>query len=417
MAGKKLLVVGGGGREFAIAKALLASPAVEAVYCAPGNAGMAAIGVEAVAIAETDFDALINFVQDHGIDWTFVGPEDALVAGIVDAFQAAGLKIFGPNARAAQLEGDKDYALNFMDQAGVPTAKHASYTDAASATAAVAQFGFPVVIKANGLAGGKGVVIAPDAASAKETIAAQFAGGQDRVVLEECLVGPEYSLFALLADDHYRILPMAQDHKRAYDGDRGPNTGGMGAYSPLPQLSAENRQRMIDEVVEPTLQGLLDGDYHYTGILYIGLIMTAAGPKVIEYNVRLGDPETQVILPRLATDFFSLVDAAVNGQEMPAVEERDEAVLGVVLATKGYPAAPVKGKPMPTFPATAGISIDYANVAQDGASLKGAGGRLAMVIATADDIRAAHDQVYAYLDQLDLPDCEFRHDIGVKALR
>ena len=410
-----ILVVGQGGREFAIASKLQASPRVKQVYCAPGNVGMTTVGVQPVDIAETDFAGLIRFAKEHRVAWTFVGPEDCLVDGIVDDFQAAGLKAFGPTARAAQLEGSKDYALSFMNNYGVPTARHASYRDQASAIANVDQFGFPVVIKENGLAGGKGVVIAPDRATAVQTIKEMFDQGQSRLVLEECLQGPEYSMFVLLSDDQYRILPMAQDHKRAFDGDRGPNTGGMGAYSPLPQLDPADRQAMVDTVVVPTVHGLVAGNYHYHGILYIGLILTGDGPKVIEYNVRLGDPETQVILPRLATDLFDLVDAALNDRSLPAVTVNDTACLGVVLASQGYPTDPLHGQALGQLPQAPGIDLDYANVSGDLTDLHGAGGRLLMALSQADTLQAAHDRVYGYLARLDEPKCFYRHDIGAKA--
>ena len=413
----KVLVVGSGGREHAIAWSVAKSPKVDKIYCAPGNVGIPSVGVEPVAIAENDFAGLIKFAKDHDIKWTFVGPEDCLVDGIVDDFHAAGLKIFGPDARAAQLEGSKDYALNFMNNYGVPTAKHASYRDQTAILEHVDQFGYPVVIKENGLAGGKGVVIAQDHDATVRTIKEMFASGQARIVLEECLSGPEYSMFVVISNGHYRILPMAQDHKRAYDGDRGPNTGGMGSYSPLPQLSTADRQRMIDEVVKPTVDGLVKGEYHYHGVLYIGLMLTADGPKVIEYNVRLGDPETQVILPRLATDLFDLVDACVNDQPLPEVVEKEDAVLGVVVATKGYPQKPVKNQALGKFPVAGNITVDYANVAGSLADLHGAGGRLLMVIATASDLNQAQQDVYAYLDQLEEPECFWRQDIGEKAFK
>lgn len=410
-----LLVIGEGGREFAIAKKLKRSPHVDHVYCAPGNVGMPTVGVEPVDIEENDFAGLIRFAKEHDVKWTFVGPEDCLVDGIVDDFHAAGLKIFGPDARAAQLEGSKDYALNFMNNYGVPTAKHASYRDQTAILEHVDQFGYPVVIKENGLAGGKGVVIAKDHDEAVQTIKEMFASGQARIVLEECLDGPEYSMFVVISNGHYRILPMAQDHKRAYDGDRGPNTGGMGAYSPLPQLADADREQMINEVVKPTVDGLVKGEYHYHGILYIGLMLTADGPKVIEYNVRLGDPETQVVLPRLDTDLYELVDAAIDDRPLPEIKESAEASFGVVLASKGYPKKPVHGQELGSFPASEGIEIDYANVSGTLDHLEGAGGRLLMVIAEENTLQEAHDRVYSYLDQLDQPECFYRHDIGAKA--
>lgn len=415
MTGVNLLVIGEGGREFAIAKKLKESPHVDHVYCAPGNMGMSTVGVEPIKIAESDFAALIKFAKSHQVKWTFVGPEDCLVDGIVDDFQAAGLKIFGPNARAAQLEGSKDYALNFMNNYGVPTANHASYRDQTAILNHVDQFGYPVVIKENGLAGGKGVVIARNHEEAVSTIKEMFASGQARIILEECLRGPEYSMFVIISNHHYRILPMAQDHKRAFDGDKGPNTGGMGAYSPLPQLSPNDYQAMVDQVVKPTVNGLIRGEYHYHGILYIGLMLTTAGPKVIEYNVRLGDPETQVILPRLTTDLYELVDAAINDQPLPEVHASHQATFGVVLASKGYPQKPIHGQELGTLPTDSQIMIDYANVTGALTNLKGTGGRLLMVLAKQATLEQAHDVVYDYLQRLDEPECFYRHDIGQKA--
>ena len=304
-----------------------------------------------------------------------------------------------------------------MNKYHVPTAKHETFTDLKSALAGLNDFARPVVIKANGLQGGKGVVIAQTMPEAEDTITEMFELGEEKLVLEECLVGPEYSMFVVVQDDQYRILPMAQDHKRAYDGDKGPNTGGMGAYSPLPQLSDAERQRMIDDVVEPTVSGLHQAGYNYHGIIYIGLMLTAAGPKVIEYNVRLGDPETQVVLPRLQTDLVELIDANVNDQPMPAIEERDIAVLGVILASKGYPKKPVHGQALGSFPAAKDIAIDYANVKGHLDELHGDGGRLLMVIGEDADLQKAQDKVYDYLAKLDEPECFYRHDIGDKALK
>lgn len=410
-----LLVIGQGGREFAIAKKLKESDDVAHVYCAPGNVGMPSVGVETVNISENDFASLIKFAQEHNVRWTFVGPEDCLVDGIVDEFHAAGLKIFGPDARAAQLEGSKEYALNFMNNYGVPTADYVSYRDQTALLNNVDQFGYPVVIKENGLAGGKGVVIAKDHDEAVQTIKEMFASGQARIVLEEYLSGPEYSMFIVISNGHYRILPIAQDHKRAYDDDRGPNTGGMGAYSPLPQLSVSDRQRMIDEVVEPTIKGLVNGGYHYHGALYIGLILTKDGPKVIEYNVRLGDPETQVILPRLETALYQLVDAAIDDRPLPEIKESSAASFGVVLASQGYPQKPLHGQKVTLPLNSAGIEIDYANVAGTLTDLHGAGGRLLMILAQGSTLQEAHDRVYNYLEEIPLAGCFYRHDIGAKA--
>lgn len=411
----KILVVGSGGREFAVARALKKSPHVAEVFCAPGNSGMAEIGVKATGIAEDDFKALKDFAIKEDIAWTFVGPEDVLVAGIVDYFHAFDLKIFGPNARAAQLEGSKDYALQFMEKYQVPHPRYETFQNAETAINALPDFGLPVVLKEDGLAGGKGVVIAEDQETAESTLTEMFAKGQKQVVLEEFLTGPEYSVFAVMQGGNYRLLPLAQDHKRAYDGDKGPNTGGMGSYSPVPQLSQAEYQEIVDQLVEPTAKGLLTGDYDYHGVLYLGLMMTKQGPKMIEYNVRLGDPETEVVLPRLKSDFAELVDACVNDEEMPAVEEKDEAVLGVILAAEGYPKKPLKGQKLGQLPAEDGIFVDYANVTGPADDLAGSGGRILMVRAEAAGLKEAQEHVYAYLAKLDIPQTFYRHDIGYRA--
>lgn len=411
----KILVVGSGGREFAVARALKKSPHVAEVFCAPGNSGMAEIGVKATGIPEDDFKALKDFAIKEDIAWTFVGPEDALVAGIVDYFHAFDLKIFGPNARAAQLEGSKDYALQFMEKYQVPHPRYETFQSAETAITALPDFGLPVVLKEDGLAGGKGVVIAEDQESAESTLTEMFANGQKQVVLEEFLTGPEYSVFAVMQGGKYRLLPLAQDHKRAYDGDKGPNTGGMGSYSPVPQLSPAEYQEIVDQLVEPTAKGLLAGDYDYHGVLYLGLMMTKQGPKMIEYNVRLGDPETEVVLPRLKSDFAELVDACVNDEEMPAVEEKDEAVLGVILAAEGYPKKPLKGQKLGQLPPEEGIFVDYANVTGPADDLAGSGGRILMVRAEAAGLKEAQEHVYAYLAKLDIPQTFYRRDIGYRA--
>lgn len=411
----KILVVGSGGREFAVARTLKKSPHVAEVFCAPGNSGMAEIGVKATGIPEDDFKALKDFAIKEDIAWTFVGPEDALVAGIVDYFHAFDLKIFGPNARAAQLEGSKDYALQFMEKYQVPHPRYETFQNAETAISALPDFGLPVVLKEDGLAGGKGVVIAEDQETAESTLTEMFAKGQKQVVLEEFLTGPEYSVFAVMQGGEYRLLPLAQDHKRAYDGDKGSNTGGMGSYSPVSQLSQAEYQEIVDQLVEPTAKGLLAGGYDYHGVLYLGLMMTKQGPKMIEYNVRLGDPETEVVLPRLKSDFAELVDACVNDEEMPSVEEKDKAVLGVILAAEGYPKKPLKGQKLGQLPAEDGIFVDYANVTGPADDLAGSGGRILMVRAEAADLKEAQEHVYAYLANLDIPQTFYRRDIGYRA--
>lgn len=412
-----VLVVGSGGREFAVAKKLKESPHVKTVYCAPGNVGMQTIGVETVPIEETDLDGLLKFAETEAVDWTFVGPENVLCAGITDKFTKAGQKIFGPNQRAAQLEGSKDYALRFMNKYHIPTARHETFTSPEACISGLEDFDYPVVIKEDGLAGGKGVTIAQNKAVAEETIKEMFAGGQTAIVLEECLVGPEYSMFVIVSEDQFTILPMAQDHKRVGDGDKGPNTGGMGSYSPLPQLKQADRQRMIDEIVEPTMNGLIQGEYHYCGVLYIGLMLTEQGPKVIEYNVRLGDPETQVVLPRVKNDFAEVIDAAVNHEKLPEIEETSKAVLGVVICSQGYPTHPAPNIQIGKLPENKNTYIDYANVKGNLEDLIGDGGRLFMVISETDSLIQAQDNVYSYLNKVNLSDIFYRHDIGNRALK
>ncbi|MFT8393078.1 MAG: phosphoribosylamine--glycine ligase [Liquorilactobacillus ghanensis] len=414
--GLKILVIGSGGREYAICRKLLTSPLVSEVFCAPGNPGMQAIGIQAVAIDELDFSKLIEFAVTKQISWTFVGPEDALVAGIVDRFQAAGLKIFGPTAQAAQLEGSKKFALEFMQRYQVPTAAYQAYSQPAAALAGLAAFKLPVVVKADGLAAGKGVTVALTRTAAVAAIKQLFAQGQHEVVLEEYLSGAEYSLFAVVGKDNYQLLPMAQDHKRAYDGDQGPNTGGMGAYSPLPQLSERLYQRIVAEVVEPSIKGLRQEKFAYRGILYIGLIATATGPKVIEYNVRLGDPETQVVLPRIKSDFAQLITDCLAERQLAPVSVSNQACLAVVIAAKGYPQAPQTGQLLPELAEQADVKIDFANVTGNSpTTLRAAGGRLAAVVAQADTLISAQTAVYHYLAQKQLSNCFYRHDIGTKA--
>lgn len=413
----KLLVIGSGGREHAIAKKLLESPKVDQVYCAPGNPGMTVDGIIPVAISELDFQALKGFCLEENIAWTFVGPENALVAGIVDSFEEDELKIFGPKKKAAQLEGSKDFAMRFMNKYDIPTANFKTFTNSSEAIDALDGFELPLVIKADGLAAGKGVVIVNSKVEAKEEIALMFKKGQKQIILSEFLAGPEYSLFVVVGKNGHQILPMAQDHKRAGDFDSGKNTGGMGAYSPVPQLAKSDYEKMLTTVVKPTINGLRKENFDYCGILYIGLILTEKGPKVIEYNVRLGDPETQVVLPRIESDFYELIDHALNNEVLPQVVESDEACLGVVVAADGYPGTYISGQLLPTLETTAKIKIDYANVAEKDELFVGAGGRLLCVLANDATLSEAQADVYAYLAKSDFKDCVYRHDIGTKATK
>lgn len=309
----KILVIGSGGREHAVAKKFLQDPQVETVFCAKGNPGMRKDGILTVAIEESDHESLIAFAQEQEVDWTFVGPEVPLLNGIVDDFQAAGLAIFGPNRQAAMIEGSKEFAKELMRDNQIPTADYQSFTDSAQAKAYIQLKGAPLVIKADGLAAGKGVVVAEtvdEANAAVEAMLEQNAFGESgaKVVIEEFLAGEEFSLLAFVKDEAVYPMVIAQDHKRAFDGDLGPNTGGMGAYTPVPQIPQEMVDQAVAEVLLPAAKGMIRNKTPFTGILYAGLIATNDGPKVIEFNARFGDPETQVVLSRLDSSLAQIID-------------------------------------------------------------------------------------------------------------
>ncbi|HHA7439915.1 TPA: phosphoribosylamine--glycine ligase, partial [Streptococcus pneumoniae] len=316
----KLLVVGSGGREHAIAKKLLESKDVEKVFVAPGNDGMTLDGLELVNISISEHYKLIDFAKANDVAWTFIGPDDALAAGIVDDFHAAGLKAFGPTRLAAELEWSKDFAKEIMVKYGVSTAAYGTFSDFEEAKAYIEKHGAPIVVKADGLALGKGVVVAETVEQAVEAahemlLDNKFGDSGARVVIEEFLEGEEFSLFAFVNGDKFYIMPTAQDHKRAYDGDKGPNTGGMGAYAPVPHLPQSVVDTAVDTIVKPVLEGMIKEGRPYLGVLYAGLILTADGPKVIEFNARFGDPETQIILPRLTSDFAQNITDILDSKE------------------------------------------------------------------------------------------------------
>lgn len=415
-----VLVVGRGGREHVISKQFLKSSQVTAVYCAPGNPGMAQDGIQLVPIDELAFSDLIAFAQQHQIDLTFVGPEVPLQQGIVDAFQAAALPIFGPNQAAAQLEGSKTFAKKIMAQAHVATAAYTSYTDEAAAIAALDQQTFPVVLKANGLAAGKGVVIAQNRAEAV-TALHEFLGQHrfdtTKVVMEEFLVGEEFSLMAFVSGDQVLPMPLAQDHKAAFDGDQGPNTGGMGAYSPLPQMPAELAEQGLQQVLRPVVAAMQAAGYPFTGILYAGLIKTATGIKVIEFNVRFGDPETQVVLPQLETDFYQLIQALLAQRPVTVGWQHGQTYLGVVVADEQYPMASGAGHDLSAFQQLpAGLTCDYAGTKQSNQQLVSSGGRVLCVVTAAASIQAAQTTIYTWLQQQNLSGLRYRGDIGHRAV-
>lgn len=406
----QVLIVGSGGREHAIAKAMQASSQVTTVFCAPGNPGMLLDDIQTVAIDEMDFAGLTAFARDNAVDLTFVGPEVPLAAGIVDYFQAAGLAIFGPHQAAAQLESSKVFAKEFMARHGIPTAGYQLFHELPAALAYSAKQPLPQVIKVDGLAAGKGVTVATSLEQAADALRHAFAH-TDTVLIEDFVDGFEFSQMVLVGGDNYVLLPTAQDHKRLLDGDQGPNTGGMGAYSPVPQITPAIVAQTVKTIVEPTIAGLKADGLSFAGVIYVGGILTANGPQVIEYNLRLGDPETQILLPQLQGDFYQLIQALMNGQQPVAEWQRDATYLGVVIAAPGYPGTTEKGVAVPTLP-----GADYASVAGEPGKLTSAGGRLMMVTARAKSLAAAQQAAYRQVAALDLGPLIYRHDIGAKGL-
>ena len=418
----KLLVVGSGGREHAIAKKLLESQGVEQVFVAPGNDGMTLDGLNLVNIGISEHSKLIEFAKENDIAWSFIGPDDALAAGIVDDFNQAGLKAFGPSRLAAELEWSKDFAKEIMVKYGVPTAAYGTFSDFEEAKSYIEKQGAPIVVKADGLALGKGVVVAETVEQAVEAahdmlLDNKFGDSGARVVIEEFLDGEEFSLFAFVNGGKFYILPTAQDHKRAYDGDKGPNTGGMGAYASVPHLPQSVVDQSVETIIKPVLKGMIAEGRPYLGVLYAGLILTANGPKVIEFNARFGDPETQIILPRLTSDFAQNITDILDKRE-PAITWLDEGVtLGVVVASEGYPLDYEKGLPLPEK--TDGDIITYyagAKFAENSRALLSNGGRVYMLVTTADTVSAAQKKIYEQLKKQDTTGLFYRTDIGSKAL-
>lgn len=413
---KKVLVVGSGGREHAIVKALARSPQVEKIYCAPGNAGIAE-DAECVAIGVEDVDALVAFARDNGIDMTVVGPEAALAVGLVDAMEAAGLKAFGPTKAAARIESSKEFAKQVMTKYNVPTASYEAFDDFNKAWEYVKSRPLPAVIKYDGLAAGKGVVVAlsyEEAERALRDMLLDSAFGKGRVVVEDFLDGPEFSFMCVVSGNKVYPLAMAQDHKRAFDGDKGPNTGGMGAYSPVPFITDEIREKALSEIIQRTADGLAEEGVPFKGILYGGLILTADGPKVIEFNARFGDPETEVVLPRLESDFYDLVESAVKGRDCDT-KWSDDAYLGVVLASEGYPGSYQKGVEIKGLDKV-NAEIYHMGTKRDGERILTAGGRVLMVVGKGKTIAEANAAAKAEIEKIDCPSLFHRTDIGKASL-
>ncbi|MFM0684177.1 phosphoribosylamine--glycine ligase [Streptococcus suis] len=419
----KLLVVGSGGREHAIAKKLLESEQVEQVFVAPGNDGMTLDGIELVNIGISEHSALINFAKENDIVWTFVGPDDALAAGIVDDFEQAGLKAFGPSRLAAELEWSKDFAKQIMVKYGIPTAAFGTFSNFEEAKSYIEEQGAPIVVKADGLALGKGVVVAETVEQAVDAaremlLDNKFGDSGARVVIEEFLAGEEFSLFALVNGDQFYILPTAQDHKRAFDGDQGPNTGGMGAYAPVPHLPQSVVDTAVDTIVKPILDGMIAEGRSYLGVLYAGLILTDQGPKVIEFNARFGDPETQIILPRLTSDFAQNIDDILHKRPTQLTWLDSGVTLGVVVASNGYPLDYEKGVEL--LAKTEGDITTYyagARFAENSRALLSNGGRVYMLVTTADTVQEAQEKIYSELKNQDTTGLFYRTDIGSKAVK
>jgi len=424
----KVLVIGGGGREHAIAWKLSLSPRVQTVFVAPGNGGTAA-DPNLHNVPLTDLEGLADFAAAEKVALTVVGPEAPLAAGIVDLFRARGLRIFGPTRAAAQLESSKAFAKEFMQRHGIPTALYAAFTDAAAAHAHVDKHGAPIVIKADGLAAGKGVVVAMTAAEAHaaiddmlgaNTLGVKHVGGQARVVIEEFMAGEEASFIVVSDGRHVVSLATSQDHKRVGEGDTGPNTGGMGAYSPAPVVTPNVHARVMHEIVQPTIAGMAKDGTPFTGFLYAGLMIDAAGrPRTVEFNCRLGDPETQPILMRLKSDLLDLLMHATDGTLDQADLQWDRRVaLGVVVAAHGYPGPVRSGDPITGLPADAeDLKVFHAGTRLHDGQLLSHGGRVLCVTALGDSVRVAQQRAYEALGGIHLDGAVWRRDIGHRAIK
>ena len=421
----KILLIGSGGREHALAWAISASPLCDRLFIAPGNPGTAQCG-ENVVLDIADHAAVASFCKLQGVSFVVVGPEGPLVAGLADDLAAAGLKVFGPSKAAAQLEGSKAFTKELCAEFGIPTAGFGRFADAASAKAYVAKQGAPIVIKADGLAAGKGVVMAETLEEANEAIDMMFGGGLGaagaEVVIEEWMIGEEASFFALCDGTHALPLASAQDHKRVGDGDTGPNTGGMGAYSPAPVMTPAMEARVMKEIIVPTLAGMAQRGTPFKGVLFAGLMITAQGPKLIEYNVRFGDPECEVLMPRLRSDIVPALLAACDGVlDNITLRWSDEAALTVVLAARGYPGQPETGsviKGIDKAAALEDVLVFHAGTKQDAAGkLLAAGGRVLNVVGLGKTVSEAQARAYRGVDAIDWPEGFCRRDIGWQAVK
>ena len=415
---KKVLVVGGGGREHAIVDALSRSPQVSEIFCAPGNAGIGLIARN-VPIKDTDVQALKQFAIDNEIDLTVVGPEAALAVGIVDEFRAAGLRIFGHTKAATRIESSKEFAKEIMEKYGVPTAAYRSFSSYDEALAYVSGRPFPAVLKYDGLAAGKGVVIAADLAEAEKALASMLKDeqfGKGKVVVEDYLEGPEFSFMAFVENGNVYPMPLAQDHKRAFDGDKGPNTGGMGAYTGLPFITSDDEYCAFENILLKTANAMVDEGCPLTGVLYAGLMKTADGVKVIEFNARFGDPETEVVLPLLSSDIYEIFEGVATGELVAPPVWRKTVTLGVVLASNGYPGSYEKGHLIKGLRNVDAKVFHMGTKYADGENLVTSGGRVMMIVAEGESVEQARDHVYREIGKIQCDNLFYRKDIAHCAL-
>ena len=408
----RVLVIGGGGREHAIVDALSRSAKVEKIYCASGNAGISA-QAECVPIKDTDVESLLAFAMENAIDLTVVGPEAALAVGVADAFRTAGLRIFGHTKAATRIESSKEFAKLIMQKYGIPTAGYRSFSDYEEALSYVKSRPFPAVLKYDGLAAGKGVVIAADLAEADSALKDMLVGesfGKGRVVIEDYLEGPEFSFMCFVDGGRVYPMPLAQDHKRAFDGDKGPNTGGMGAYTSLPFITEEDRSFALENIMRKAASAMVSEGCPLSGVLYGGLMKTADGIKVIEFNARFGDPETEVVLPLLDSDAYDIFNAVASGDPAAQPLWSDDVTMGVVLASKGYPGHYEKGFGIRL--ADCGARVFHMGTALRDGELVTSGGRVLMCVARASDLASARRLAYAAVDSVECPNLFFRKDIA-----
>jgi phosphoribosylamine--glycine ligase len=419
----KILIVGSGGREHALVWKLAQSPEVDRIFCAPGNAGTQEIA-ENVSIPANDLPKLAWFAKENRIDLTVIGPDDPIAAGIVDLFEAEGLRVFGPNKKAAQLEASKIFAKELMSAEKIPTARARTFTSSAQALNYCDEVALPVVIKADGLALGKGVVVAHDRAGARQAVRSMmeeraFGEAGRRIIMEECLCGSECSVHALVSGKSFRMLATARDHKRALDGDEGPNTGGMGAVSPADNWNAERESNFTSSIMQPLLDGLTRNGTMFRGLLFPGLMITDDGLRVLEFNCRFGDPETQAILPRMKSDLLPLLVATIEGGlENVAIEFDPRIAVTVIFASGGYPGKYETGKSIEGLETAArlpGVQIFHAGTRLQTGKTVTSGGRVLAITALGDSVIQARERAYAAISQIHFDGCHFRRDIALRS--